>query len=57
MHRNRLLFASVACGLLTAAPLAVSYADWYVGGNIGQSSIDATAGEIEEAFMKDDGER
>jgi OmpA-OmpF porin, OOP family len=54
MHRNRLLFASVACGLLAAAPLAVSYADWYVGGSIGQSSIDATAGEIEEAFLIDD---
>jgi len=54
MHRNRFLFASVAGGFLTAAPFAASYADWYVGGSIGQSSIDATAGEIEEAFLIDD---
>src|SRR5918995_2150752 len=54
MDRNRFLSASVACGLLTVAPLAASYADWYVGGSIGQSSIDATAGEIEEAFLIDD---
>jgi OmpA-OmpF porin, OOP family len=54
MSLTRFLLTSVAPGLLTVAPLAASYADWYVGGSIGQSSIDATASEIEEAFLIDD---
>ena len=29
-------------------------ADWYVGGSVGQSSIDVGTDEIEDAFLLDD---
>jgi OOP family OmpA-OmpF porin len=54
MARKHLLLGCIACGVLTIAPLANSYGDWYVGGSIGQSRIDATADEIEDAFLIDD---
>lgn len=54
MEHSRLIPAVLRCGVLVTALCSTSYADWYVGANIGQSSIDASAGEIEQAFLIDD---
>lgn len=52
------LFAASVCSLLAAAssPVVASAAgpSWYLGASIGQSSIEATTGEIEDAFLIDD---
>lgn len=59
MDWRNLLVAPLACTLLATAsfPAAVSAAEsyWYVGVNVGQSRIDATTAEIEQAFLVDDG--
>lgn len=54
MEYSRFILAGVRCGLITTALVSTSHADWYLGANVGQSSIDASAGEIEEAFLIDD---
>ncbi|CAN5258887.1 hypothetical protein BH24PSE2_BH24PSE2_08410 [soil metagenome] len=54
MTLNFFLLARVTCGMLATAPFTIAYADWYVGGNVGQSSIDVSSGEIEQAFLIDD---
>lgn len=54
MECNRLILAGIVCGLLVTAPLSISRAGWYVGANVGQSSIDASPREIEQAFLIDD---
>jgi OOP family OmpA-OmpF porin len=54
MEPNRISLGGALCGLLATAPLSTSHADWYVGANVGQSSIDTSAGEIEQAFLIDD---
>lgn len=54
MECNRLVISGALCGLLTTVPVAASHADWYVGANVGQSSIDASGDEIEQAFLIDD---
>ena len=40
-----------ALGVLCAG---TAHAEWYVGGSVGQSSIDVGEGEIEDAFLIDD---
>lgn len=50
MNRHRFLAIGAACGLLVSS----AHGDWYVGANVGQSSIDASADEIEDAFLIDD---
>lgn len=54
MDRTPPKLISFFCALLIAAPVATAHADWYLGANVGQSSIDASAGEIEQAFLIDD---
>lgn len=54
MDWNLFRLAKFACVLLTIAPFSAAHADWYLGANVGQSSIDASAGEIEQAFLIDD---
>lgn len=46
--------ANLVCVTLIAAPFTAACADWYVGVNAGQSRIDASADEIEQAFLIDD---
>jgi OOP family OmpA-OmpF porin len=56
---TRLHVAPLVCTLFAAtafpvaAPAAAPY--WYLGASTGQSRIDATTGEIDEAFLIDDG--
>lgn len=56
---KRLLVAPLVCSLLaaTAFPVAVFAAEpyWYLGASVGQSRIDATTAEIDQAFLIDDG--
>ena len=54
MDHKRFMSAGTWCGLIILAPFASSHAEWYVGANVGQSSIDTSAGEIEQAFLIDD---
>lgn len=54
MARPVSLGVNLVCVILTAAPFSAACADWYVGANVGQSRIDASASEIEQAFLIDD---
>lgn len=54
MDWNPLTMTGFSCALLITAPFPVAHADWYLGANVGQSSIDASAGEIDQAFLIDD---
>jgi OOP family OmpA-OmpF porin len=54
MDWNLFTLSRLSCALLVTAPVAVAQADWYLGANVGQSSIDTSAGEIEQAFLIDD---
>lgn len=58
MHPTRFLVTPLVCSFLAAAsfPVAVSAAEpyWYLGASVGQSRIDATTGEIDDAFLIDD---
>jgi OOP family OmpA-OmpF porin len=56
---TRFLVVPLACSLFaaTAFPVAVSAVEphWYLGASAGQSRIDATSAEIDQAFLIDDG--
>lgn len=46
-----LISAAVCLAVVVSTPAA---ADWYVGANVGQASLDAQSGEIEAEFLLDD---
>lgn len=56
---TRFLVAPLVCSLFvaTAFPVAASAVErnWYLGASVGQSRIDATSAEIDQAFLIDDG--
>lgn len=54
MARPAILGANLVFVALVAAPFPAACADWYVGASVGQSRIDASASEIEQAFLIDD---
>jgi opacity protein-like surface antigen len=59
MDWRHLLVAPLACSSLAAASflpaVAAAEPNWYLGASVGQSRIDATTGEIDKAFLVDDG--
>lgn len=48
------IWLGVILAALSLALAPAAQADWYLGGSVGQSAIDAQAGEINEAFLIDD---